>query len=226
MDTTLVEVCKQLKLSTTASVYDSIEYRDREQYLLELFDYEVQQREASKVGRLLKKAGLPKILTLDGYDFDAIAFSKHSTRKQLIDLDFIENRENVLMLGAVGTGKTHLAIALATLACKSAKAVRFFRAVDLVNILIDKHRSDSLTPFMSQFKKCQLLVIDELGFVPFHRDGSQLLFNVIADCYEQRSVIVTSNLEFGQWNSIFGDSGGRQRNVQKRDANPLIRLIR
>ena len=119
---------------------------------------------------------------------------------------FLEKHENVLMLGAVGTGKTHLASALGILACTRGREVRFFRAVDLVNIMLEKHKAETLPRFLRELQKCEMLILDELGFVPFHQDGSELLFNVIADCYERRSVIVTSNLEFGQWKQIFGDN--------------------
>ena len=110
------------------------------------------------------------------------------------------------MLGKVGTGKTHLAIALGVEACRQGHDVRFYRVSELVAKLQERHVSGTLTRFQKELMRCDLLILDEVGFVPFHQTGAELLFHVISECYEQRSLIVTSNLEFGQWNSVFGDT--------------------
>jgi DNA replication protein DnaC len=204
--TELVDYCKQLKLKTTVQIYEEVAYETKEQYLTELFRKEVESRYNARVKRLLKKAGFLNTKTLEGYEFDHITWPKSSSKAEILDLIFLEKHENVLMLGAVGTGKTHFASALGILACTKGREVRFFRAVDLVNTMLEKHKTGTLPRFLQELQKCELLILDELGFVPFHQNGSELLFNVIADCYERRSVIVTSNLEFGQWNQIFGDN--------------------
>ena len=204
--TQLVDYCKQLKLKTTARIYGEVAYETKEQYLTELFRKEIESRYSARVKRLLKKAGFLNTKTLEGYVFDHITWPKPSSKAEILDLAFLDKHENILMLGAVGTGKTHLASALGFQACTKGKEVRFFRAVELVNIMLEKHKTGTLARFLRELQKCELLILDELGFVPFHQDGSELLFNVIADCYETRSVIVTSNLEFGQWNQIFGDN--------------------
>lgn len=110
------------------------------------------------------------------------------------------------MLGAVGTGKTHLAIVLGVEAARQGKLVRFFRVADLVSILQYKYGDGTLARFRRKLAKADLLILDELGYVPFHQTGSELLFHIITDCYEHQSVIVTSNLEFSQWSTIFGDA--------------------
>ena len=204
--TQLVDYCRQLKLKTTVQIYEEVAYETKEQYLTELFRKEVESRYDTRVKRLLKKAGFLSTRTLKGYVFDHITWPKPSSKSEILDLAFLEKHENVLMLGSVGTGKTHLASALGILACTRGREVRFFRAVDLVNTMLEKHKAGTLPRFLRELQKCELLILDELGFVPFHQDGSELLFNVVADCYERRSVIVTSNLEFGQWNQIFGDN--------------------
>jgi DNA replication protein DnaC len=110
------------------------------------------------------------------------------------------------MLGAVGTGKTHLATAVALRACQNGKKARFFTATELANILLEKNQKGTLNNFLGTLKKVELIVIDEIGFVPLHKDAAELLFQVISDCYERRSLIITSNLEFSQWNTVFGDN--------------------
>jgi DNA replication protein DnaC len=206
MSSELRDYCKQLKLKNIVEIYEEVPYEAKEQYLTTLFRNEVESRQNARVKRLLRKAGFLTPKSLDGYVFDPIAWPRPSSKAEILNLTFMNQHENVLMLGAVGTGKTHLASALGVRACTQGKEVRFFRAVDLVNIMLEKHKSGTLPRFLQELRKCELLILDELGFVPFHQDGSELLFNVIADCYERRSVIVTSNLEFGQWNQIFGDN--------------------
>lgn len=107
---------------------------------------------------------------------------------------------------AFHNGKTHLAISLGVEACRQGYGVRFFRVADLVSLLQQKYAEGRIGAFRKELAKNDCLILDELGYVPFHETGSELLFHVIADCYEKQSVIVTSNLEFGQWNSIFGDT--------------------
>ena len=109
-------------------------------------------------------------------------------------------------IGRVGTGKSYLSLALGVEACRRGHTVRFFRVSDLVALLQGKHQAGTLARFQKDITSCDLLILDEVGFVPFHQTGAELLFHVISTCYEQRSVMVTSNLEFGQWNTVFGDN--------------------
>ncbi|MCD7820954.1 MAG: ATP-binding protein, partial [Clostridiales bacterium] len=113
---------------------------------------------------------------------------------------------NLIFMGAVGTGKTHLATALSLQACQKGQRVRFFTAASLANTLLEKNNKGTLNAFLSGLKRTELIVLDEVGFVPLHKDGAELLFQVVSDCYERRSMIITSNLEFSQWNSVFGDN--------------------
>lgn len=202
------ECCKQLRLGHIPKVYSTIECESNDEYLLTLLQAEIRVRSSAKVTRLIKKAGFSQHKTFADYDPDlsATTFEESFTLDELKDLVFMESNENVMMLGSVGTGKSHLAVATGIEACKNGKNVRFFRVSDLVSILLDKHQSGSLHRFMKEMKKVELLVLDELGFIPFHKDGSELLFDLISECYESASVIVTTNLEFGQWNTVFGDN--------------------
>ncbi|MCM3560268.1 ATP-binding protein, partial [Brevibacillus borstelensis] len=113
---------------------------------------------------------------------------------------------NAILLGPVGTGKTHLATAIGVEACKQGKKVRFYRVAELVSILQTKFHAGNLPRFQKELLDTDVLILDELGFVPFHKDGADLLFQLISECYERISIIVTSNLEFSQWNTVFGDN--------------------
>ncbi|SIT09370.1 IS21-like element helper ATPase IstB [Alicyclobacillus vulcanalis] len=205
MKEALAQACKNLHLGYVMEAYESIPFEERTTFLLGVFEAELKGREAARIRRLLKKAQFPQAKHLEGYDFSKVKFPPHCSREQLTELAFLERRENVLMLGPVGTGKTHLAIALGMKACAKGHEVRFFRVHDLVATLQERYQAGTLRRFLSELKKAELIILDETGFVPFHKDGAELLFHVISDCYEQRSVIVTSNLEFGQWNTIFGE---------------------
>lgn len=202
----LPEQCKALKLAHVPSLYLELEYHDREQYLTALFKAELEGRQASKIRRLIQKAGFLAHKTLEDFDWTPVTLPASTTITTLSTLAFLERHENVLALGAVGTSKTHLATALGVKACMAGKAVRFYRCLDLANTLLDSHRQGELGKLMADLEKVDLIIIDELGFMPLHRDGAELLFNVVARAYERQSIIVTSNLQFGQWNTILGDN--------------------
>jgi DNA replication protein DnaC len=163
-------------------------------------------RRRARLGKLVQQAGFPHLKTFEGYVSEHISFPGVCTLETLLDMRWLTQRENLLLMGAVGTDKTHMATALGVEACRRGHAVQFFRASDLVSLLQEKFAVGTLNRFREKLKKMELIILDEVGYVPFNQTGSELLFNVIADCYEQQSVIVTSNLEFGQWTSIFGDT--------------------
>ena len=124
----------------------------------------------------------------------------------MTDLAFLERKENLIFMGAVGTGKTHLAAAIAMKACEHGRHTRFFTAASLANLLMEKNQKGQLATFLKMLKKVELVVVDEVGFVPLHKDAVELLFQVVSDCYERRSLIITTNLEFSGWNTVFGDN--------------------
>lgn len=202
---TLAQNCKRLKLANIPLIYQDISFEEREQYLNELFAEEIKLREHKKVDRLIKQARFTSTKPLKDFDWTPVSLPDSSSKTELCDLKFMEQKENILAIGAVGTGKTFLAVALGLRACTRGKVVRFYRCLDLVNALLESHRQGRLKQLMTMLGKADLLIVDELGFVPLHRDGAELLFNVIAQAYEKQSVIVTSNLQFGQWNSVLGD---------------------
>ena len=174
-------------------------------FLAELFTAENASRAESKRNRLLRQAGFPQAKTLDGYDWSMAAFPADWGREQLASLEFIDHAEDLVLYGDVGCGKTHLAIAIGTLACQQGIPVRFFTASGLIMRLRKAKTDNRLDQELKTIGKADLLVIDELGYLPIDIDGARLLFQIIADSYERRSIIFTSNLEFGRWGDVFGD---------------------
>jgi DNA replication protein DnaC len=202
----LAELCKQLRL---AHIVDYVAQQQDEQtraLVEQLLLVECEGRRRARLGKLVQQAGFPHLKTFEGYVTELITFPVGCTLETLLDMKWLTQHENLLLMGAVGTGKTHMATALGVECCRKGYAVQFFRASDLVALLQEKFAAGMLNRFREKLKKLDLIILDEVGYVPFNQTGSELLFNVIADCYEQQSVIVTSNLEFGQWTSIFGDT--------------------
>lgn len=158
------------------------------EYLAGYLDAERSSREASKRATLLRRCALPAPKTFDGYDWSAVSWP-----------------EDLVLMGDVGTGKTHMASALCALACERRLEARFFTASSLVMRLRRARDDGRLDREAALIGKARLLVIDELGFLPLDADGARLLFQVFADAYERQSVVITTNLEFSRWGSVFGD---------------------
>ena len=201
----LAAVCKELRLGNLGKLAAQVTFRNETQYLTDVLRLVAANREAQRVERLIRQARFPVIKTFDGYKYHPVTWPKGYDKEQLLSLDFIESKQNILCLGAVGTGKTHMATALGVKACSLGRKVRFFRMSDLAAELTEKHRVGNLAKVLKQLQRLDLLILDEVGYIPCDRLSSQLLFNVISNSYEQQSVIVTSNLQFGRWNEMFGD---------------------
>jgi DNA replication protein DnaC len=204
--TEIAACCKRLRLSRTlAANIDTIDTEEREEFLLELLRKEIAHRDASRMARNLKSAGFYTLKTFDGYCFDQIKLPEGVTPESLRRCTFIEEKRNLILYGNVGTGKTHLATALGVEACKQGKLVKFFRTASLVNQLLQVREGGGLPAYLKRLSKIDLLILDEWGYVPVDRDGARLLFQVVSDCYETRSIILTTNLEFSRWVTIFYD---------------------
>ena len=197
---------RTLKLGGMAKDWRGVTYHDNEQYLRDLLDIEVREREANRTNRMIKQAGFRVIKTLEKFIWKpTIAIPGTITREELEAATFVKNQENLVLVGASGTGKTHLATAIALSLCEKGRSVRFYTATGLANILTEKYQRGTLSSFMASLRKVELIVLDEIGFVTLHKEASELLFQVVSDCYEQKSLITTSNLEFSQWNTVFGN---------------------
>ena len=203
----LEEVCKQLRLSHIPRVIETEGFETKEDWLLFLLENELKCREELKTARLFKQAKFPVRRTLDNYDWhDHITLPNPTTKEELTSLSFIRQKENAVFVGTPGTGKTHLACALGEMATHAGVETRFWRVSELVGELERQWKNNTLETFKHRFDKVKLVILDEMGYVPFTKEGAELLFQLISDGYETKSIIITSNLEFSQWNKVFIDT--------------------
>nr|WP_206446293.1 IS21-like element helper ATPase IstB [Agrococcus sp. KRD186] len=175
------------------------------EYLHGFLAAEHASRQHARHVRLLRAARLPALKSLDGYDWSAIRFPDGYGREQLTDLEFLQHAGDLVFYGDVGTGKTHLACALIAAACQRGIPARFHTTASLVAQLRRAKDADRLDKELAAIARYPLLAIDEFGYLPIDAEGARLLFQVIADAYEKRSLILTTNLEFARWGTVFGD---------------------
>lgn len=201
---------KELKLPTFLREYRKIseicqtDRSDYQTFLLRLVEREIQDREIRARERRIKAAKFPVIKTLDSFDFKAQPSINQTLVRELMRSEYIDQRENVLLIGNSGTGKTHLATALAFSACQQGRKVRFYSATGMVTTLLERREERQLERFNRQLERLELIVLDELGYIPFSKAGAELLFEIISRAYERTSLILTSNLPFENWTEVLG----------------------
>lgn len=198
---------KQLRVPMFNNYADVIRQLDKdkgyEDFLVELMKLELDSRHESTRRRKIKIAGFPYIKTIDELDSSRFEHMDNAFIHELASCDFVSKRQNIVMIGNPGTGKTHLSIALGIKACMQGMNVRFYTAANLSNELIEAQDNHKLIRFEKQITKADLLIIDELSYITFNRHQSELLFKVVADRAERRSVIVSTNLKFSDWTTMF-----------------------
>ncbi len=202
---------KKLRLPTVLREYDKLARQcaadnvDHVRYLARLIELELIDREARMIDRRIKAARFPALKGLESFNFDAIPALNKKLVLDLARSEFVDRRENIIALGPSGVGKTHVAIAIGLAACQHGIKTRFATAAALVHELIEARDDKRLLRLQKQLASHELLIIDELGFVPLSRTGAELLFELISQRYERGATIITSNLPFDEWNITFGE---------------------
>jgi DNA replication protein DnaC len=200
---------KQLRLPTIGAEFEKLAREagaaneSYEQYLLRLTELEVTARSAKGLESRIRRASFPVHKDLDTYDFAAAPSVPKQKVLELSRGEWIDQHFNCCLIGQPGTGKTHLATALGLAACRQGRRVRFYTAAALVNRLEEAQKQYQLDRFLTQLDRTDLLICDELGYLSFSRSGAELLFQVFADRYERASLLITSNLAFGDWGQVF-----------------------
>jgi DNA replication protein DnaC len=200
---------KQLKLPTMLAEHEKLarEAADADEaydsYLLRLTEAELATRSANALTSRIRAAGFPVLKDFDTFDFTAVPALPKQKVLELARGEWVEQHFNCCLIGGSGTGKTHVATALGLALCRLGRRVRFTTAAGLVTQLEEAHQQHRLDRLLAQLDRCDPLIVDELGYLSFSRTGAELLFQVFADRYERRSLLVTSNLPFGEWGQVF-----------------------
>ncbi len=201
---------KALKLPTIHSECEKVASRcarenvDHLGFLLQLCELERIDREKRAAERRLKDAKFPNTKTLEGFDFTAQPSINKLLVTELMRGAYLDQRESIILIGNAGTGKTHLATALGVEACGQGRKVRFWQVTELITHLIEAREERQLLRLKNQLAKLDLLILDELGYVPASKLGAELLFDIISTAYERTSLIVTTNLPFENWTEVLG----------------------
>ncbi len=204
----ILDMLKEVRLGACRRVYDEVQSqcnaarKSSQEFLFMLLKHECESRKNSALKMRISRARFPQIKDLDSYIFEESQVDEPLIRR-LYDGDYILEKTNVIFMGGSGTGKTHLASAIGLSAIHEGKHIRFYNLVDLVNELEQEKEENRAGSIFRRLKNVSLIILDELGYLPFSTTGGQLLFHFLSQCYESKSIIITTNLDFAEWDSIF-----------------------
>ncbi len=204
----LMDYLKEAKLGGFRKVYDEVLNRSikgkkgYEDFLIELLEQEVAQRRSSALKNRIKRARFPQIKDLDTYDFNESTIDEVTIR-HLHEGEFLKEKKNIIFMGGSGTGKTHMATSIGMSLIRKGFKVKFWNLVDLVNELEMEKEQGKTGSIAKKLKYYSLVVLDEMGYLPFSKVGAQVLFHLMSVWYEKMPVIITTNLEFKEWDSMF-----------------------
>lgn len=201
-DLRLSTMVREIESSLRQAVDSGIGY---DEFLVDLTRIEIESRYANRLKRRIREARFPLIKPLETFDLKAVPELDVRLFREVASCEFIRQRRNIIFLGKSGTGKTHMATGIGLEACKNNYKTRFISCYGLVNELVEAREERDLQRLLARYSRYDLLILDELGYIPFSKEGAELLFQVLAERHEKGSVMITSNLGFADWTQVFGD---------------------
>ena len=202
----IAKCCKQLRLSSNlAEQAMTAEGSTNQEYLYNVLRNEVEYRKKCRISKLVSTAGFPKPYDFSQFRADEVEFQSNCSVETLKALEFRDQKRNLIMYGGTGTGKTMLSICIGIRLCEEGTPAKFFRTASLVNQLSEQKEAGTLSRFLKKMNKAEVIILDEFGYVPYDRTGSQLLFDYLSEIHEKKLVILNTNLEFSRWVNVLYD---------------------